>query len=161
MVRLEGLEPPRAYCPHGPEPCASTNSATAAIRSQIYEGGLVRPTGLEPVQGFPYSALNAARLPIPPRPRCRTFSAWALTRTELLTLPTTECVNNFCACPYFPSLSHSPTDLAKSPKNVRNEVSIAYKSIQTAPLQNSIHTQKIHAFLVVTVSRVHSLTPLR
>jgi hypothetical protein len=70
MVRLERLELPRAYRPHGPEPCASTNSATAAIGPNSGDKvSLVRPTGLEPVQGFPHSALNAARLPIPPRPQ--------------------------------------------------------------------------------------------
>src|SRR5262245_42107701 len=29
-VRWRGLEPPRAYGPQGPQPCASTNSATSA-----------------------------------------------------------------------------------------------------------------------------------
>lgn len=30
VVRSRGLEPPRGVSPHGPEPCASANSATTA-----------------------------------------------------------------------------------------------------------------------------------
>ena len=67
-----------------PETCASTNSATAAKRNvtpfprqppfgahrQTHsDKAVVRLRGLEPPRGFPHSALNAARLPIPPQPR--------------------------------------------------------------------------------------------
>ena len=57
-----------------PEACASTNSATSACGPAVFprgwDGGrLVRLRGLEPPRGLPHSALNAARLPIPPQPR--------------------------------------------------------------------------------------------
>ncbi len=35
MVRQRGLEPPRGYPPQGPQPCASTNSATGAGRCSL------------------------------------------------------------------------------------------------------------------------------
>ena len=60
-----------------PEASASTNSATAATLSgekssptiRALTGQMVRLRGLEPPRGFPHSALNAARLPIPPQPQ--------------------------------------------------------------------------------------------
>src|SRR5690554_3352632 len=75
LVRLSGLEPPR-IAPQVPETCASTNSATAAGNPHsrlpaclpVQPVGLVRLTGLEPARPFGHSALNAARLPIPPQP---------------------------------------------------------------------------------------------
>ncbi len=73
-----------------PEASASTNSATAAwldilVCSVRLPGPFARPVcparslgivvrlrGLEPPRGLPHSALNAARLPIPPQPPRRT-----------------------------------------------------------------------------------------
>ena len=101
MVRLSGLEPPRPFGHRYLKPARLPNSATAAQRSrktalmkrQITAYlkcrlalatasalidrrphrpmNVVRLRGLEPPRGFPHSALNAARLPIPPQPRMR------------------------------------------------------------------------------------------
>src|SRR3984957_17905207 len=38
-VRPSGLEPPRTISPQGPQPCASTNSATGAGGGQYSQGG--------------------------------------------------------------------------------------------------------------------------
>ena len=61
---------------HGPEPCASANSATSAyikflvvsIYSAVFVTPLKRVHGLEPARYCYHRHLKPARLPIPPYP---------------------------------------------------------------------------------------------
>ena len=80
MVPTEGLEPPHLAA-HGPEPCASTNSATWAL-GLLYDD-TTNISGYTSSRWCPrrdsnphtlrHTDLNRARLPIPPRGHCYCF----------------------------------------------------------------------------------------
>ena len=70
LVRLKGLEPLRLAA-HGPQPCASANSATTAKIQILRQTCLLHPMvpaiGVEPIRCCHHRILSPARLPVPPR----------------------------------------------------------------------------------------------
>ena len=81
LVPTEGLEPPHLAA-HGPEPCASTNSATWALQllttilqTAYYEIDFWCPRRDSNPHTLRHMDLNHARLPIPPRGHCKNISA--------------------------------------------------------------------------------------
>src|ERR1051325_9558647 len=97
VVPTEGLEPPHLAA-HGPEPCASTNSATWAYKTTLCNARQLVPTeGLEP----PHLAAHG------PEPCASTNSAtWALDRFACIArrcrrIPLRYQALPFCARPTF------------------------------------------------------------